>query len=73
MTKFFLARSQKKPTGAVIKRVLVRCPSTGKLTATGQTTNDEAWPKVRFKPPSGNCPHCRRDHSWKKEDVILAR
>ena len=71
--KFVFVRSQRPVLTNVTKRVLVRCPSTGRLTATGQTTNDISWAKAKFKSPSASCPHCRGAHSWKKEDVILAR
>jgi hypothetical protein len=73
MKNLMFARSQKPAVGPVIKRVLVRCPSTGKLSPTGQTVDEALWPKAKFKRPSPNCPHCHRGHSWKKEDVILAR
>jgi len=73
MTKFVLSRSQKKTTGPVIKRVLVRCPATGKLTPTGQIINEALWPKTKFNPARLTCPHCGEKHSWKKADAVLAR
>ncbi len=61
----------KKPN--VIKRILVRCPSTARLTATGLTIEESAFEKTKFKVAKINCPHCDSVHSWTKKDVILAR
>ena len=33
----------------MIKRVLVRCPSTAKLTPTGQTVEEESWGATKLK------------------------
>ncbi|MDQ6656463.1 MAG: hypothetical protein M3Y80_11700 [Verrucomicrobiota bacterium] len=57
----------------MIKRVLVRCPSTAKLTPTGQTVEEEAWGKTKLKQQKVLCPHCNEKHAWTKEDVVLAR
>jgi hypothetical protein len=73
MTNFPLNRSQKTTTTPVIKRVLVRCPATGKLSPTGQTINEALWAKAKFKPARSTCPHCGEKHSWKKADAVLAR
>jgi len=68
-----LRRSVKVPTGPVIKRILVRCPSTGKLTPTGKTVDEARWGATKLKRPRLTCPHCRQVHSWTKKDVVLAR
>jgi hypothetical protein len=73
MNKFMLTRSLKEPKGPVIKRILVRCPSTGKLTATGQTIEESLWAAAKLKRPRLTCPHCREVHNWTKKDVVLAR
>ncbi|MEP6822939.1 MAG: hypothetical protein ABI946_11370 [Chthoniobacterales bacterium] len=57
----------------MIKRVLVRCPSTAKLTATGQTVEEESWGSTKLKQQKGACPHCQGTHAWTKKDVVLAR
>ncbi|MEP6809540.1 MAG: hypothetical protein ABI992_04800 [Chthoniobacterales bacterium] len=57
----------------MIKRVLVRCPSTAKLTPTGQTVEEESWESTKLKVNKAVCPHCQGTHSWTKEDVVLAR
>lgn len=57
----------------MIKRVLVRCPSTAKLTVTGQTVEEDNWGQTKLKQHKGTCPHCQGTHSWTKKDVVLAR
>lgn len=57
----------------MIKRILVRCPATSKLTPTGQTVEEEAWEKTKLKEHKVPCPHCQGMHAWTKKDVVLAR
>lgn len=57
----------------MIKRVLVRCPATAKLTATGQTVDEELWGETKLKESKVVCPHCQGTHAWTKKDAILAR
>jgi len=57
----------------MIKRILVRCPSTAKLTATGQTVDEELWEQTKPKKHKVNCAHCAQVHDWTKKDVVLAR
>jgi hypothetical protein len=57
----------------MIKRILVRCPATSKLTPTGQTVEEEAWGETKLKEHKVTCPHCRGTHAWTKKDVVLAR
>jgi transposase len=73
MTFFETANPRKVKTGPVIKRLLVRCPSTAKLTATGQTIEEQLWERAKVKTPKFTCPHCSQVHSWTKKDVVLAR
>jgi hypothetical protein len=61
-----------KPT-PIIKRILVRCPDTGKLTATGRTVEETAFKSLRLTNRKMSCPHCRQTHNWTKKDVVLAR
>ena len=68
-----LIRSVKKPVGPVIKRILVRCPSTGKLAPTGRTIEEALWNETKLQRPRLTCPHCDQVHSWTKKDVVLAR
>ncbi len=60
-------------TGPVMKRLLVRCPSTSKLTATGQTIKEELWADAKVKNQKFKCAHCGQTHTWAKKDVVLAR
>ncbi len=55
------------------KRILVRCPSTAKLTPTGQTVEEETWAESKLKPRKVTCQHCNNVHAWTKKDVVLAR
>ncbi|MEY2487830.1 MAG: hypothetical protein QOG67_75 [Verrucomicrobiota bacterium] len=71
MRDFILTRSLKPASG--IKRILVRCPTTGKLAPTGRTVDEALWEKTKLKPARLTCPHCHQVHNWKKADVVLAR
>jgi hypothetical protein len=62
-----------KAKGPIIKRLLVRCPSTAKLTATGQTIEEQLWADAKVKDQKFNCSHCGQVHIWTKKDVVLAR
>ena len=66
-------RPKKVKPGAGIKSLLVRCPSTSKLTDTGQTIDEKLWPTAKPKKQRFTCAHCGEVHSWSKADVILAR
>ncbi len=57
----------------MLKRILVRCPATAKLTATGMTIEEELFEAAAFKKPKLTCPHCSEVHDWQKKDVVLAR
>jgi hypothetical protein len=74
--RFYFAPPQRrgKPkAGAGLKSMLVRCPSTSKLTDTGRTIEEKLWPAAKMKPQKLTCGHCGAVHSWKKEDVVLGR
>jgi hypothetical protein len=73
MNNFTLTRAAKVSSGPVIKRILVRCPSTGKLAPTGKTIEESLWEETKLKRPRLTCPHCRQVHNWTKKDAILAR
>ena len=73
MSNFNLERAAKPPAGTAIKRILVRCPSTGKLAPTGRTVKEALWSKTKLNRPRLTCPHCHQVHSWTKKDVVLAR
>ena len=66
-------RRPKPKTDPNIKSLLVRCPSTSKLTDTGQTIEEKRWRTVRVKTQKFTCTHCGCAHTWTKEDVVLGR
>jgi aspartate carbamoyltransferase regulatory subunit len=58
---------------ASLKSLLVRCPSTSKLTDTGRTIEEKLWSAAKVKTQKFNCAHCGKVHSWNKADVVLGR
>jgi hypothetical protein len=66
-------RRPKAKTGTDLKSLLVRCPSTSKLTDTGRTIEHKRWPAAKVVRQKFTCAHCGAVHSWTKEDVILGR
>jgi len=56
-----------------LKSLLVRCPSTSKLTDTGKTIEEKRWPAAKVKKQKLTCAHCGSVHSWTKADVVLGR
>ena len=73
--RFYFDPPQSRPqkAGAGLKSLLVRCPSTAKLTYTGQTVEEKEWPSTKMKPQKFTCAHCGGVHSWTKSDVVLGR
>jgi hypothetical protein len=63
----------KPKRGAGVKSLLVRCPTTSRLTDTGQTMDEKLWPDAKVKNQKVNCSHCGLVHSWAKKDVVLGR
>ena len=56
-----------------MKSLLVRCPSTSKLTDTGSTIDEADWHTARVKTQKFTCAHCGRVHTWTKKDIVLGR
>ena len=71
--KFFATTAPKETKRPIIKRILVRCPSTAKLTPTGKTIEESLWAAAKVKNHKLTCPHCLQVHTWTKKDVVLAR
>jgi hypothetical protein len=74
-TRFFFdppQRAKAKP-GLTIKSLLVRCPSTSKLTDTGKTIEERRWQTATVKTQKFTCAHCGSVHTWTKKDVVLGR
>src|SRR5437762_12025418 len=59
-------RRPKPKAGADLKSLLVRCPSTSKLTDTGRTIEQKRWPAAKMVPQKFTCAHCGAVHSWTK-------
>jgi aspartate carbamoyltransferase regulatory subunit len=66
-------RRQKIRAGSNIKSLLVRCPSTSRLTDTGRTIEEKSWATAKLKKQKLTCEHCGGVHTWEKQDVILGR
>jgi hypothetical protein len=74
-TRFYFDPPRRRPktTTPVIKSLLVRCPSTSKLTDTGRTIEEKRWQTAKVKAQKIICTHCGKVHTWAKADVILGR
>jgi len=74
-TRFFFDPPQraKAKLGLTIKSLLVRCPSTSKLTDTGKTIEERRWQTATVKTQKFTCAHCGSVHTWTKKDVVLGR
>jgi hypothetical protein len=74
-TRFFFdpPRRQKTKARPNVKSLLVRCPSTSKLTDTGKTIEEKRWQTATVKTQKFTCEHCGSVHTWTKKDVILGR
>ncbi|MGH7982560.1 MAG: hypothetical protein ACREFF_05370 [Candidatus Udaeobacter sp.] len=70
---FDAPRPRPKKIGLDIKSLLVRCPSTAKLTDTGKTIDQKRWSTAKVKAQKFTCAHCGKVHAWSKQDVILGR
>ena len=74
-SRFLFEPPRPRPKNAPpnIKSLLVRCPSTSRLTDTGRTIDEKLWPTAKVKPQKFSCAHCGKVHSWGKKDVVLGR
>ena len=73
MQFFMTTRVVKEQKGPIVKRLLIRCPSTAKLTPSGQTIKVELWAAAKIKSHKMTCAHCQQVHTWTKKDVVLDR
>ena len=73
--RFYFEPPQARPkkASASIKSLLVRCPSTSKLTDTGHTIEEKLWSTAKVKRQKFTCNHCGKIHTWEKADVVLGR
>ncbi|HEY2713757.1 MAG TPA: hypothetical protein VGI60_14680 [Chthoniobacterales bacterium] len=73
MNFYFGRPSPPRKAPCTVRRLLVRCPATSRLIATGETVDEPLWAAIPTKTGKVTCPHCHKAHSWVKGDVILAR
>ena len=66
-------RSAKVTQPETLKRILVRCPGTGKLFATGITTKATQFASIEAADNQIACSFCGTVHSWTQENVVLGR
>ena len=72
--RFYFEPPQRKLKPKIgLKSLLVRCPSTSKLTDTGRTIEEKLWAAAKLKRQKFTCTHCGKIHSWEKADVVLGR
>jgi hypothetical protein len=72
--RFYFDPPRQRPKPKVdLKSLLVRCPSTSKLTDTGRTIEQKRWPTAKMVLQKFTCAHCGAVHSWTKADVVLGR
>jgi hypothetical protein len=71
--RFYFEPPAPRKTKSSARRLLVRCPTTAKLTAVGEIVDAALWEEGRGKSGRFTCPHCEKVHSWVKKDVLLAR
>ena len=71
--RFYFDPPSPRKAKSTMRRLLVRCPATAKLAATGETVDESTWASVTRRSGRFSCPHCKRIHTWAKKDVLLAR
>ena len=71
---FMMPRRQiKAASGPVIKRILIRCSVTAKLTDTLEKIEESAFARAKPMQKQFRCAHCGQLHRWTNKDVVLAR
>ena len=68
-----LKRRASIPPKNEVRRMLVRCETTAKLTDTLRTIEVGAFATVRLGRNKFVCAHCGKTHYWTAKDVVLAR
>lgn len=53
--------------------VLIRCPATGKLLATGIALDVDCFQRAELLDLTIFCHFCGKQHTWRKEDAFLRR
>jgi hypothetical protein len=52
-------------------RIMIKCPTTGKLIPTGMAADQNSFDSSTFTNNSVQCPECGRMHTWSKQDAQL--
>jgi hypothetical protein len=57
-----------------VNRVLIKCPTTGKLIYTGYALDAASFAALPIEEMDPiECPACHQTHRWQKRDAILER
>src|SRR3954464_15178389 len=59
LMRYYFDKPRARKSVSLIKRILVRCPATAKLAATGRTTEEKRWAASKLETQKFTCPHCR--------------
>ena len=51
--------------------IVIKCPSTGEIVATGMTIEPEAFEAAEIGMNTFQCPACDQVHTWNKKDAFL--
>lgn len=66
-------RSAKAPDPETVRQILVRCPRTARLFATGLTTKAVDFAAIEPTDYQMTCSFCGQVHPWTEENVVLGR
>ena len=56
---------------AILSAVMIKCPNTGKLIATGIETDADTFRRLPDTLSRTHCPHCGVEHAWWKREALL--
>jgi hypothetical protein len=54
-----------------LSAVMIKCPNTGKLIATGIETDEDSFGRLPDALSRTYCPHCGVEHAWWKREALL--
>jgi hypothetical protein len=54
-----------------LRRVMIRCPVTGRAVPATLTTDPATWDIRPIDLYRGSCPDCKQIHAWSKKDASL--
>jgi endogenous inhibitor of DNA gyrase (YacG/DUF329 family) len=57
-----------------VNRIVIKCPTTGKMIYTGYSMDQETFTAIPIEQMDPiECPACRRMHRWSKKDALFER